>query len=302
MLTIRPNEQASTLAITSSLSHLAVGLADGTVILLRHLDQVVSTTPVSSLPAGLPKMKIVHTSADPVTGLGFHIASEANTPADKFRLTTLFIVTISKVLSYPVGQKLANTAPSVMDDIGASLNCSTMNNEGALIVARDEAVYVYGHEGREACVAYEGRRRHCLTHSTELTGTVGPKSSIFSHSSYVIMVSPPFMPSVASFNPAVREFASRTTSSADIAQITLFDLSLNIVAHISTFEESIKTIFCEYGEIYALTTDGKLYRFEEKSSAAKLDSLFSKGYYQLALSLSKTSGLDEADIANIRQR
>ena len=44
-----------------------------------------------------------------------------------------------------------------IDEMGCGLGCAVMDwDKREMIVARDEAVYVYGAEGRGACYAYEG--------------------------------------------------------------------------------------------------------------------------------------------------
>ena len=45
----------------------------------------------------------------------------------------------------------------------------------------------------------------------------------------------------------------------------------------------------------------KLLRLEEKPTAAKLDLLYRKSMYLLALSLAKTQGLDDSEVAEIHR-
>lgn len=233
--------QVAALAHTPSLSYLSVGLADGTVLLLRGLDSALMSAPSSStsstIPAvSLPKFKVVFepptasTSSnqvphEPITALGFSEVSPPNQrtsteviktsksnatsnprktggrnitnvkdaiqPPIKPSSTTpasvhLFIVTLSRILRYTVHGKGAGSAPTVVDDVGCALGCAAVvpsfsslatstnlpgdttgpPSQGALagkmVVAREEAIYVVGAEGREACFAFEGeitRRR-----------------------------------------------------------------------------------------------------------------------------------------------
>lgn len=94
------------------------------------------------------------------------------------------MVTLSRILRYTVHGKGAGSAPTVVDDVGCALSCAAvvpslsppMNSSGAkqakdaestgyasqgalagkMVVAREEAIYVVGAEGREACFAFEG--------------------------------------------------------------------------------------------------------------------------------------------------
>lgn len=139
----------STVALSASLAHLAIGLGDGTVLIYRHLDQALTS---SNSLTSLPKPRTINDSAnDPITGLGF------KEPTEDSPNYSLFIVTINRVLSYQVTGKGSGGLPSVVDEIGCGLGCATMNWKAQNItVAKDEAIYVCGTEGRGACYAYEG--------------------------------------------------------------------------------------------------------------------------------------------------
>jgi vacuolar protein sorting-associated protein 11 len=144
--------QVSTVALSSTLSHLALGLADGTVLLYRHLDQ--------SLAAGgsaLPKPKTMHESpTEPITGLGFREPSSDEPSAHLY----LFVVTTNRVLAYQASGRGAggNANGHVVDEGGAALKCAVMDSHAQeLVLARDDAVYMCGVEGRGNCLVLEGR-------------------------------------------------------------------------------------------------------------------------------------------------
>ncbi|KAJ7102330.1 hypothetical protein B0H15DRAFT_325906 [Mycena belliarum] len=148
-----------TIALSTTLSHLAIGFADGTVLLYRHIDQSINNN------TALPKPRTVHESpSEPITGLGF---SESK---------SLFVVTTNRVLSYQVsGVGSGSGKATVVDDVGCGLGCAAMDWRGHdVVVAREEAIYVCGVESRGACYAYEGR-----------------KSFVRSHLNYIVIVSPP---------------------------------------------------------------------------------------------------------------
>lgn len=267
------------LAITATLSFIAIGLADGAVLLLRGVDQAVNTARDGTTVAAAVKAKLIHTSPDPITGLGFRTAYEKQKST-----VNLFIVTTSKVLSFPCHTKGAQAA--VIDDVGAGLHCSTMTNEGALVIAREEAIYTFGPEGREACVAYEGA-----------------KSSITSAGSSLVIVTPPFMPSLASNSATVRSRAAASLPpSGDISRVGIFDLSLNIVTHSSAVDTGVREVFCEFGEVFVLANDGSLLRLSEKSTPAKLELLYGRGLFLLAVSMARSAGCDDAEVADIKKR
>ncbi|KAG6841392.1 hypothetical protein C0991_011556 [Blastosporella zonata] len=270
----------STVALSASLAHLAIGLGDGTVLIYRHLDQALAS---SNSLTSLPKPRTINESSnDPITGLGFKEPTEDSTNY------LLFVVTINRVLSYQVTGKGSGGSPSVVDEIGCGLGCATMDwKSQSIAVARDEAIYVCGTEGRGACYAYEGH-----------------KSSIYSHLNYLVIVSPPFVASAASASATVRNFAARTPdySGSDITKVTIFEPENKYVAYSGTFDHDVREVISQWGQIYVLTSDGNLFCLQEKSTATKLDLLYRKSLYSLALSLAKTQQLDEASVADIHRQ
>ncbi|KAJ7785937.1 hypothetical protein B0H16DRAFT_1681201 [Mycena metata] len=263
-----------TITLSANLSHLAVGFADGTVLLYRHIDQSINNN------TALLKPRTVHESpTEPITGLGF---SESK---------SLFVVTTNRVLSYQVsGPGSGNGKPTVVDDIGCGLGCAAMDWRGHdVVVAREEAIYVCGVESRGACYAYEGH-----------------KSFIRSHLNYLVIVSPPITPSATAAYRTVRNYAARNTTDADITKVAVFDPENKIVGYSGTFTQGVREIISvpEWGGVYILGNDGTLLQLLEKPFSAKLDMLYRSSMYPVALNLAKTQGLEEssASVADIHKQ
>ena len=146
--------KVSAVALSASLTYLAIGLADGTVLLYRHLDQSIFSG--STTLTALPKPRtIFEGSTEPITGLGFRESSEESPNI------YLFIVTISHVLTYQASGKGSGAPPTEIDEIGCDLGCAVMDWRARnMVIAKDEAIYIYGTEGRGACYAYEGQPNH----------------------------------------------------------------------------------------------------------------------------------------------
>lgn len=145
------------MALSSSLSHLAIGFGDGSVQLYRHLDQSLFSG--SNSLTALPKPKTVHESpSEPITGLGFREPQSTPNTGDKSdALLHLFIVTTNRVLSYVASGKGSGNTPTVVDEVGCGLGSAAMDPRAKeMVVARDEAIYMCGPDGRGACYAYEG--------------------------------------------------------------------------------------------------------------------------------------------------
>jgi vacuolar protein sorting-associated protein 11 len=61
------------------------------------------------------------------------------------------------VLSYQATGRGSGGPASVVDEVGAGLGCAVMDwHKRDIVVAREEAIYVCGVEGRGSCYAYEG--------------------------------------------------------------------------------------------------------------------------------------------------
>lgn len=145
----------STIALSNSLAYLAIGLADGTVLLYRHVSS--SIQPNASLTS-FPKPRTIHESLEePITGLGFR------EPTDDVPHTYLFIVTLNRTLAYLASAKSTGAVkPSVIDEFGCELGCATMDWRGKeIVVARDDAIYLCGVDGRGSCFAVEGQDFAC---------------------------------------------------------------------------------------------------------------------------------------------
>ncbi|KDQ10173.1 hypothetical protein BOTBODRAFT_178367 [Botryobasidium botryosum FD-172 SS1] len=128
----------STIALSHSLSHLALGLPDGAVLLYQYLDQ--SLLAGSNSLTSLPKLKIILDSAmEPITGLGS-------------------------------GKTLA-----VIDEVAAGLGCAAMDQRAReIIIGRDDTIYVCGPEGRGACFAIEWPKVSIRAYGVYLTVVLLP--------------------------------------------------------------------------------------------------------------------------------
>jgi hypothetical protein len=236
----------STIALSSGLSHLAIGLADGTVLFLRGLDQYLFSNS-NRQPHHLPKPKAIHeASTDSVTGLGFREPFASEDPSTENLY--LFIVTLGQVLSYQVTGRGAGYPPVAVDDLGADTRCAQMNQKSTdMIIAREEAIYLANTDGRGPSYALEG-----------------PKSSILTHKGYIVVTSPPFVPTAGSASGTVRRFVATgkpgnvptgTGGVGDISKVVVFDIENKYIAYSNTFRETVKDVFSCWGRLFVLTNE-----------------------------------------------
>ena len=148
-------------------------------------------------------------------------------------------------------------------------------NSGEVLVARNDAVYYYRANGRRQPYAYEGRK--------QLVKTFGP---------YVALVAPPQTP-IATKSSPLRLFGGRQAD--DIFNTTTFavlETDLHFVAHTEAITSQVKDVFMEWGDIFLLTIDGKLYRYHEKSIQQKLEILYQRNLYIEAINIAQKANLD----------
>jgi hypothetical protein len=130
-----------------------------------------------------------------------------------------------------------------------------------MIIARDEAIYVVGTDGRGACYAYEGQtRRQSTSWLAADYAHPGTKSSSYTHTDYLVIISPPFAPTATSASATVRNFVARgqPQPNTDIAKVTVFDPENKLVAFSGTFVEGVRQVVSQWGDIYVLSNDGKV--------------------------------------------
>lgn len=292
------SRKVTSIALSAGLAFLAIGLGDGTVILYRHLDQSVLSGSASL--TAVPKPRTVHESpTEPVTALGFR------EPTDETPAMYLFIATTNRVLVYQASGRGSGGAASEVHEAGAALGCAVMDWRARdMVVARDEAIYICGAENRGSSYAYEGTHRLSFSHWYTNNVFSGPKTSVHTHLNYLVIVSPPLTANATSASATIRSFAARNVgaSSTEVTKVTVFDLENKFVAHSEAFTEGIREVFSQWGSIYVLSNDGKLSCFQEKPTATKLDMLYRRGYYVLALDIARTQQMSKGSMADIHRQ
>ncbi|GAA6048699.1 hypothetical protein NBRC10513_000711 [Rhodotorula toruloides] len=349
----------SSLAVSPSLSHIVVGLADGSVVGWKRVDELIDSSLYdleeaaarAAEPASSPSKGRTGAKASPfvVSGIGkLRTFSEGNKePVTNVGITaaslsspiqTLFILTTSQILALPLptsSKHKVTTTPTVLDDHGAAVGCAKVMRLGVgkgvgqeegetaerMVVAREEAIYVYGSEGREGCWAYEGPKSSiCALHASS-SSYVSSASTSLLPTPYLAIVSPPLTSSLASTSATIRQHARTTASSRPtpasgasvderVAKVTIFDPENKFVAFSGTFGDAdadaelsgVRDVVEAWGAIWVLTEAGKLFRLAEQPLQDSMSTLFQRNLYTLAISLAKSRGMSESEVAEIYRR
>ncbi|KXG52766.1 Zinc finger, RING-type [Penicillium griseofulvum] len=245
----------SAFAAVDDLSQVAVGFANGSVTIIRG-DLIHDRG---------ARQRIVFESEEPITGLETQIGA----------VTTLYISTTNRILTLVIAGRGQGQPARVLEDTGCGLGCMTLDKEGGdILIAREEAIFTYGPRGRGASYAFEG-----------------PKTSIDAFRDYVALVCPP-KAGTSKSDPLRKYTASPAEEIFGTTTFTLLDTDLKFIAHSESLVSPMKRIFMEWGDLFLLTTDGKVFRYREKTLQQKLEILYERNLYILAINLAQKIGID----------
>ncbi|KAL6719443.1 Vacuolar protein sorting-associated protein 11 [Lecanora helva] len=249
----------SAFAILENLSQLAVGFGNGAVTVIRG-DLIHDRG---------AKQRTVFESEEPITGVEFREGPN----------TTLYLATTGRILTLTITGKGQGQPAKVLDDKGCGVGCMTVDEaNGDIVVVRDDAIHYYGVNGRGPSFAYEG-----------------PKQLVSIFGDFIALVAPP-----KSNRPTQADAFRKTFGSGrndDLFQSSTFailDTDLKFIAHTETLVNPIKSLFIEWGDLFILTLEGKLFRYHEKTLQQKLEILYQRDLYILAINLAQKAGVDVA--------
>lgn len=167
---VLPNRAVATtcLCVNDTLTLMAVGFVDGSIVLYRGDVTRERTSKQKPLKNGCHSC---------VTGLAFHQTAKH---------TYLFVSTLSGVYLYNITHKDKEEKDEV-DSIGCALRCSVMASsvqDTHFMIAKDDAVYCYSTEGRGSCYAVEGQkillqwfRSYLIIVAKDVKNTANPSDS-----------------------------------------------------------------------------------------------------------------------------
>ena len=204
------------------LSQVAVGFANGAVTVIRG-DLIHDRG---------TKQRIVFESEDPITGL--EVRQDAS--------TTLYIATTGRLSNLVISGKGQGQPARTVDNQGCGVGCMIIDNKTRdIIVARDEAVYYYGPNGRGPSFAFEG-----------------PKKMVKTYKEYAALVCPPRVAQISKSKTFRRLGGAEVDDLFNASSFSLLDYDLRYVAHTESLSSQVKEVFSEWGELYLLTLDGKV--------------------------------------------
>ncbi|CAN1121102.1 Vacuolar protein-sorting-associated protein 11 homolog [Linum perenne] len=174
----------------------------------------------------------------------------------------LFAVTPGSVSLF----SLHNQPPRrhTLDQIGSTINSVAMSDRSELIIGRPEAVYFYEVDGRGPCWAFEGEKKF-----------------------------------VGWFRGYLLCVISDQRSGKDTFNV--YDLKNRLIAH-SIVVKEVSQMLCEWGNIILIMSDKSALCIGEKDMESKLDMLFKKNLYTVAINLVQSQQADAAATAEVLRK
>ncbi|EPB66270.1 hypothetical protein ANCCEY_14639 [Ancylostoma ceylanicum] len=246
---------ACTVAVHSSLSSIAVGFVDGTVFV--HQGDVIKD---KNLNSRWLRIREASPLDGPVTGIAL-----ARLPGERL---VVFVVTSKAVNSYVIENKAVSNMLK-HDSTGASKDCWIFDERtGSLVVASRDMVFFYE---ADQCTEADGYRGRCLQ-----LGRSHEKLQLLAIGEHLVLLTKQhaLIPS----NDET-EYMSMVTVYNVKGQYIGFSCSLPSLCRLFTVDQSLMI----------LSKDGTLSELTEKNLNAKLDILFKKNLYDVAVILAKGS-------------
>ncbi|XP_072981582.1 vacuolar protein-sorting-associated protein 11 homolog [Typha angustifolia] len=178
------------------------------------------------------------------------------------RALHLFAVTPSSVTMF----SLHDQPPKrhTLDQIGCETNAVTMSDRLDLVIGRPEAVYFYEVDGRGPCWAFDGEKKFLGWFRGYLLSVIEDQRS-----------------SKNTFN--------------------VYDLKNRLIAHSMAVGE-VSHLLCEWGYIILIMSDKRVLCIGEKDMESKLDMLFKKNSYTVAINLVQSQQADPAATAEVLRK
>lgn len=210
------------MAVLEDMTQVAVGFANGSVTIIRG----------DFIHDRGTKQRTVFESQEPVTGLELRQGS----------VKVLYIATTGKIASLVISGKGQGQPVRNLDNRGCEVGCMTFDpGTNDLVVARDDAIYYYGANGRGPSYAFDG-----------------PKKSVNMYKSYISLICPPRVTQVSKSNTFRRLGADEVDSLFTSSSLTILDMDLRYTAYTESLPSEPQHVFAIWEELFMLSGNGKV--------------------------------------------
>uniref|UniRef100_A0A5K3FHI8 Vacuolar protein sorting-associated protein 11 homolog n=1 Tax=Mesocestoides corti TaxID=53468 RepID=A0A5K3FHI8_MESCO len=238
----------------------------------RHIvEQLSPETSVKSADVG---------SASPVVG------SPSSGPTSPY----VFACSESQIVSITLGKRDEPIRTNVLDSFGCRVNCSCLLTDPQkpghpnLVMAHKEALYFYDVDGRGPCIAIEGDKR-----------------AICSYKNYLVSIR---------LSGAQRPTDSQPGFPDPQSSVSLFEFKNKFIggdfvipwAHSIIADLGSLFVLCLEADAARGTNSVKIVELVEKDTQSKLDILFSRKSFNLAIGMAESDNHSKEELAHIHRR
>jgi len=323
-------KNATVMACTPDMSYVAIGFLTGRVVLIHYTNQFhhAQTRPIcyhhhlEEIPEKPGEMR---DKPDSINGLEFK------------RDESLYVVTDRGFFEYSIqltdqnqfrlfGNTLTTPAMPdevVLDMLGAEPHCTTVTDEGEVIVGTEPAVFFWKDEDKRQCLAFEGKKTFVQWFRGNLI---------------VVTERPAPTPVLPQSSSSSISSDPNDQQHQKMYELTIYDNQNRLIAFQDNRLSGVQLVAFEWGSVFVFTSeqrkveskknderDGRrglgfdddrndsdkppeyvlktfMYELVEKDTQSKLESLFKKNLYPVAITLAQNSHLDSAAVASIITR
>ncbi|XP_014209287.1 vacuolar protein sorting-associated protein 11 homolog, partial [Copidosoma floridanum] len=220
------------------------------------------------------QIKVFKDSNSIITGLAIKSTGKQN---------HLFVSTNNSINLYDITIK-DKESKSSLDNVGCSKSCSILaesKQDSHFMIGRNDAVYCYTLDGRGPCYAVDGQKVMLEWFRNYLV-IIAQDTKIINRTT-------------VSAKPSSIEPISQ---GADKHVITILDIQNKFIVF-SASMTVVQAILSEWGGLFILSGDSKLYHLDEKDLQSKLALLFKKNLYDVSIRIAKNQHYDAEGLIDI---
>ncbi|XP_017787997.1 PREDICTED: vacuolar protein sorting-associated protein 11 homolog [Habropoda laboriosa] len=258
---------ATALCVHTNLTLMAVGFADGSIMLYRG----------DLTRERKNKIKVLKDTNDSITGLAIRSTSKQN---------HLFVATPNSVFLYNITVKDKEFKFPLDTDMGCEKNCSILADsmqDNHFMIGRNDAIYCYTPDGRGPCYAVRGQkimlewfRNYLVIIAKEAANDPRTTTTISAKPSTIEPIPP----------------------GVDKHIITVLDIQ-NKLTVFSASTLFVQAVLSEWGGFFILNGNSKLYLLDEIDLQTKLFLLFKKNLYDISIRIAKNQQYDAEGLVDI---
>ncbi|CAH2350663.1 E3 ubiquitin-protein ligase Pep5p [[Candida] railenensis] len=255
----------TTIQFNKGLSCVAVGYANGTVLLIRG-DLIRDRG---------SKQRIIYESNEPITGIHFNLSEDL-----------LYITTTSKILTVLTnGRNNGRLNRLLSKKTGVDLNCSGLEREvagGELIVATQDSIRYYNHVSKTNTILLDM-----------------PKKLIHRFGKNYLLIISPQQEEAGKGSSGNGVVASPKKL---LSRIVILDLlNKHISFSLTIPNNTINYVFEMWGDLYMLSSDGILFKIHEKSINQQIEIILQRNLFNIAYTLAIQNQLSKEMLLRIQR-